>query len=120
MLVMTKTRPSKSAAALDRTHKPSAAPASGGSTQRTKPTTDMSVVGFVLWVLPPLAGAALGLWVRSSAAALLLGLVLVITSIVVWSYSWNYSNNDCQPGEPCPTGYRVIEIVFPILFLGGL
>jgi hypothetical protein len=47
---------------------------------------------------------------RWSALAMLVGLAFVIMSVVLWGYSVdNYSNNDCQPGEPCPTGERVIE-----------
>jgi hypothetical protein len=80
----------------------------------------MSVPDVVVWVLPPLAGAAMGLRMRSTALALLLGLILVITSVVVWGFSWNYPNGACQEGEPCPTGDRVIQVVFPILFLEGL
>jgi hypothetical protein len=45
----------------------------------------MSVPDVVVWVLPPLAGAAMGLRMRSTALALLLGLILVITSVVVWA-----------------------------------
>jgi hypothetical protein len=40
----------------------------------------MSVLDIVAWLLSPLAGAALGLRMRSSALALLLGLVLMVTS----------------------------------------
>ena len=74
----------------------------------------------VVWLLPPLAGVALGLRMRTNGLALLLGLVLVATSVVLWGYSVdNYSNNDCQPGEPCPTGERVIRVVNPVFFLLG-
>jgi hypothetical protein len=76
----------------------------------------MSVLNVVGWALAPLAGVALGLRMRSTTLALLLGLALVITTFVLWGYSWNYSNNDCQPGEPCPTGYHVIQIVDAVLF----
>ena len=74
----------------------------------------------VVWVLPPLAGVALGLRLGSSAFALLLGLVLVIASFFLWGYSVDhYSNNDCQPGEPCPTGEQVIDVIDPVAFLLG-
>ena|SRR2546422_704771 len=81
----------------------------------------MSVLDVVGWVLAPLAGMALGLRMRSTTLALLLGLVLVVTSVVLWGYSWNYSNNDCQPGEPCPTGEQVVRVVNAIFIpLGSL
>jgi hypothetical protein len=74
----------------------------------------------VVWLLPPLAGLALGLWLRSTLLALLLGFVLVIISFVLFGYSIDhYSNNDCQSGEPCPTGEQVIDIVEPVSFLLG-
>jgi hypothetical protein len=80
----------------------------------------MSVADVVVWVLPPLAGVALGLRMRSTTLALLLGLALVITSFVLFGYSMDhYSNNDCQPGEPCTTGERVIDVVNPIFFFFG-
>jgi len=44
----------------------------------------MSVTDVVVWLLAPLAGVALGSRMRSSVLALLLGLGLVITSVVVW------------------------------------
>ena len=44
----------------------------------------MSVTDVVVWLLAPLAGVALGPRMRSSVLALLLGLGLVITSVVVW------------------------------------
>jgi hypothetical protein len=61
----------------------------------------MSVTDAIVWFLPPLAGVALGLRMRSSALAILLGFVLVLASVVVWGYSWNYPNGACEPGEPC-------------------
>jgi hypothetical protein len=74
----------------------------------------------VVWLLPPLAGVALGLFLRSSAIALLLGLALVVISFFLWGYSVDhYSNNDCQTGEPCPAGEQVIDVVNPVLFLLG-
>jgi len=80
----------------------------------------MSVTDVVVWLLAPLAGVALGSRMRSSVLALLLGLGLVITSVVVWGYSVDhYSNNDCQPGEPCPTGDRVIRVANPVFFFLG-
>jgi hypothetical protein len=80
----------------------------------------MSVADVVVWVLPPLAGVALGLRMRSTTLALLLGLALVITSFVLFGYSMDhYSNNDCQPGEECPTGDRVIRVVNPVFFFLG-
>ncbi|SRR6266516_5358688 len=80
----------------------------------------MSVTDALTWFLPPLAGVALGLRMRSTAVAMLLGFVLVIASFVVWGYSWNYPNGTCQQqGEPCPTGDHVIQIVTPVLFLLG-
>jgi hypothetical protein len=58
---------------------------------------------------------------RSTTLALMLGLGLVVTTFFLWGYSWNYSNNDCQPGEPCPTGLRVIEVVNAVFFpLGSI
>jgi hypothetical protein len=64
----------------------------------------------ILWLLPVLGGAALGVVFRSSALALLLGFVLLGLSFVLWGYSIDhYSNNDCQPGEPCPTGEQAIH-----------
>jgi hypothetical protein len=79
----------------------------------------MSVID-VVWILPPLAGIALGLLLRSSVLALLLGLALVVTSFILFGYSFDhYSNNDCQPGEPCSTGEQVIETLTPVLFLAG-
>jgi hypothetical protein len=72
------------------------------------------------WLLPPLGGAALGLRMRSSVLAFLLGLAVVTASVVLWGYSVdNYSNNDCQPGEPCSTGEQVIRVVIPVCFLFG-
>jgi hypothetical protein len=80
----------------------------------------MSVMDVVAWLLAPLAGIVVGLRMRWSSLAMLVGLALVITSVVVWGNSVdNYSNNDCQPGEPCPTGERVIRVVNPIFFLLG-
>jgi hypothetical protein len=79
----------------------------------------MSVTDAIVWFLPPLAGVALGLRMLSSALAILLGFVLVLASVVVWGYSWNYPNGACEPGEPCPTGDRVIQVVTPVLFLLG-
>jgi hypothetical protein len=80
----------------------------------------MSVLDVVVWLLPPLAGVVLGLWMRSTVLAFLLGPGLVITSIALWGYSADhYSNNDCQPGQPCPTGEPVIRVVIPGFFLLG-
>jgi hypothetical protein len=80
----------------------------------------MSILDVVAWVLAPLVGAALGLWMRSTTLALLLGLALVITSFVLFGYSMDhYSNNDCQPGEPCPAGERVIDFINPVFFFLG-
>src|SRR5438552_3076654 len=76
----------------------------------------MSVLDLVGWVVAPLAAVALGLRIRSTTLALLLALGLVITSFFLWGYSWNYSNNDCQPGEPCPTGDHVIRVVNAVIF----
>jgi hypothetical protein len=74
----------------------------------------------VLWVLPVLAGAVLGVVLRSTALALLLGFALVLASFFLFGYSIDhYSNNDCQPGEPCTTGEQVIRIVEPGSFLLG-
>jgi hypothetical protein len=74
----------------------------------------------VVWLLPALAGVALGLLLRSTLLALLLGFVLVIISFVLFGYSIDhYSNNDCQSGEPCPTGEQIIRIVEPVSFLLG-
>ncbi len=57
---------------------------------------------------------------RSTTLALLLGLALVITSFVLFGYSMDhYSNNDCQSGEQCPTGDRIIRIVNPVFFFLG-
>jgi hypothetical protein len=88
----------------------------------------MSVLEVVTWVVVPLVGVALGLRMRSTALALLLGFLLFITAVVLWGYSVDhYSNNDCQLGEPCPTGDRVIRVVNavfvplgPTLFLTAL
>jgi hypothetical protein len=67
-----------------------------------------------------LAGAALGVVFRSSLLALLVGFVFVVVSFVLFGYSLDhYSNNDCQPGEPCSTGEHVIRIVEPASFLFG-
>ena len=74
----------------------------------------------VVWLLPALAGVALGLLLRSRVLPLLLGLALLIACFILFGYSVDqYSNNDCQPGESCPTGEQVIRIVNPILFLLG-
>ena len=79
----------------------------------------MSITDFA-WVLPALAGAAFGWFVRSKALALLLGVALLVTSVLLLGYSLsNYSNNDCQPGEPCPSGEQVIRVLGPVSFLGG-
>jgi hypothetical protein len=74
----------------------------------------------IVWVLPLLAGVALALLLRSTVLALLLGFLVVVTSFILWGYSIDhYSNNDCQPGEPCPTGEQVIDVLGPVFFLGG-
>jgi hypothetical protein len=79
----------------------------------------VSVIDAV-WVLPLLAGVALALLLRSSVLALLLGFLVVVTSFILWGYSIDhYSNNDCQTGEPCPTGEQVIGVLDPVFFLGG-
>ena len=80
----------------------------------------MSVLEVVVWLLPPLAGVVLGLWMRPTVLAFLLGPGLVITSIVLWGYSVDhYSNNDCQPGQPCPTAEPIIRVGIPGFFLLG-
>jgi hypothetical protein len=80
----------------------------------------VSDVVWLVWLIPALAGAALGLRLRSSLLALLLGFVLVIISFILFGYSIeHYSNNDCQSGEPCPTGEQVIGIIEPVSFLLG-
>ena len=74
----------------------------------------------VLWLLPVVAGVVLGRVLRSSGLALLLGLGLVVLSFILFGYSVDhYDNNDCQPGQPCPTGEQVVEIVTPTAFLLG-
>jgi hypothetical protein len=74
----------------------------------------------VVWLLPVLAGVALGLLLRSSAIALLLGFVLVVVSFFLFGYSIDhYENGDCQSGAPCPTGEHVIEYLEPACFLAG-
>ena len=74
----------------------------------------------LLWLLPPFAGVVLGLRLRSPAIPLLVGFVLVVVSLALFGYSMdNYSNYDCQPGEPCPTGEQVIDVVMPVAFLLG-
>jgi hypothetical protein len=61
---------------------------------------------------------ALGLLLRSSAIALLLGFVLVVVSFFLFGYSIDhYENGDCQSGAPCPTGEHVIEYL--ACFLAG-
>jgi hypothetical protein len=76
----------------------------------------MSLLDVVGWILAPLAGVALGLRMRSTTLALMLGLALVITSVVLWGYSWSYPNSACQPGEPCPTGDHIIRVVNGVFF----
>jgi hypothetical protein len=74
----------------------------------------------VLWVLPLLAGVGLGLLLRSSVIGLLLSSALLVTSFILFGYSVDhYSNNDCQPGEPCSTAEQIIEVLTPSLFLGA-
>jgi len=74
-----------------------------------------------LWILPALAGAALGWLMRSrSVLALLLGATFVVVSFVLFGYSIDhYENGDCQAGAPCPPGEQIIEFVEPGLFLIG-
>ncbi len=74
----------------------------------------------VIWVLPALAGVALGFLLRPKWVPLLLGLVLVTASVVLFGYSLaTYSSNDCQQGEPCPAGEQVIRVVEPVALLVG-
>jgi hypothetical protein len=74
----------------------------------------------VIWLLPALAGVALGLLLRPKGLPLLLALALLITCFILFGYSVDhYSNNNCQFGEPCPTGDQVIRIVNPIFFWLG-
>ena len=84
-------------------------------------------VADVVWILLALAGVAVGLLMRSSPLAAALGLLMVVASFILFGYSWNYENNDCQPGEPCPTGLRVIRVLNAVfvpfgstLFIVGL
>jgi hypothetical protein len=76
----------------------------------------VSLLDVVGWVLAPLAGVALALRIRSTTFALMLSLAVVVTTFVLWGYSWNYPNGACQPGEPCPTADHVIQIANAILF----
>jgi hypothetical protein len=84
-------------------------------------------VADVVWILSAVAGVAVGLLIRSSPLAAAIGLLMVAASLILFGYSWNYENNDCQPGEPCPTGLSVIRVVNavfvpfgPTLFIVGL
>ena len=80
----------------------------------------MSVVDVVIWLLVPLVGIVVGLRMRWSALAMLAGFGLVLTSLALFGYSLDhYSNNDCQPGEPCSTAEQVIRYVIPIFFSFG-
>lgn len=73
-----------------------------------------------LWLLPALAGLALGIRLRWPAMSLLLGLALFVISLMLFGYSLDhYENGDCQAGAPCPTGEHVIEYAIPIAFLAG-
>jgi hypothetical protein len=70
----------------------------------------------VVWIVSLLVGAVLALRLPSSALAILLGVALLITSFILWGYSWNYENWECQTGEVCPTGLRIIEILNSVFF----
>ncbi len=74
----------------------------------------------VLWILPALAGVALGLRLRPPTLGLLLGFAFVVISFVLFGYSIDhYPNGDCQAGAPCPTGEHVIDLVEPGVFTLG-
>jgi hypothetical protein len=74
----------------------------------------------VLWILPALAGVALGLRLRPPTLGLLLGFAFVVVSIGLFGYSIDhYPNGDCQAGAPCPTGEHIIEFVEPGAFILG-
>jgi hypothetical protein len=76
-------------------------------------------VADVVWILSAVAGVAVGLLIRSSPIGAVLGLAMVVAGFVLWGYSWNYDNNDCQPGEPCPAGLHVIRAANAVLIPFG-
>ena len=72
-----------------------------------------------LWIfLPALAGVVIGTKLPSRVAALMLGPAVLLVAFVLFVYALGTYEN-CEAGQPCPTGERVIDIVNPILFWGG-